>query len=199
MQPGNRKCGAKTRKGSPCADIAMANGRCKRHGGKSTGAKNPPKGEASAVYTHGIYTKFYRPEEKQLIDEGALRLGQVDDELNFMRIRLKRTIEAREAWESSLRPTDDNPKPGETGGEDNPHMALVEHVDDQSVTKDGDVIDTVKQIKRLPDFDKIEQACLGRIESLEKTRKELLKEGDGGGEDATNAGKKIIIEGGLPQ
>ena len=33
------KCGAKTRKGTPCECQALANGRCKFHGGASTGPK----------------------------------------------------------------------------------------------------------------------------------------------------------------
>ncbi len=44
------RCGAKTRPGHPCGHYAMKNGRCRYHGGKSTGAKNPP-------IKHGIYTK----------------------------------------------------------------------------------------------------------------------------------------------
>ena len=44
------RCGAKTRPGRPCGHYAMKNGRCRYHGGKSTGAKNPP-------IKHGIYTK----------------------------------------------------------------------------------------------------------------------------------------------
>ncbi len=35
------KCGAKTRKGTPCQCKALANGRCKLHGGKSTGPRTP--------------------------------------------------------------------------------------------------------------------------------------------------------------
>ena len=38
--PGLR-CGAKTRKGTPCQGPAMANGRCRMHGGKSTGPRTP--------------------------------------------------------------------------------------------------------------------------------------------------------------
>ena len=37
----SRECGAKTRKGARCRSPAMPNGRCRMHGGKSTGA---PKG-----------------------------------------------------------------------------------------------------------------------------------------------------------
>lgn len=33
------KCEAKTRKGTPCQCKALANGRCKYHGGKSTGPR----------------------------------------------------------------------------------------------------------------------------------------------------------------
>ena len=33
------KCGAKTRKGTPCQCKALANGRCKLHGGRSTGPR----------------------------------------------------------------------------------------------------------------------------------------------------------------
>ena len=32
------KCGAKCRTGQPCKNASMKNGRCRMHGGKSTGA-----------------------------------------------------------------------------------------------------------------------------------------------------------------
>ncbi len=44
------RCGAKTRSGGFCGHYAMKNGRCRYHGGKSTGAKNPR-------VKHGRYTK----------------------------------------------------------------------------------------------------------------------------------------------
>ena len=46
------RCGAKTRAGAPCMSPAMKNGRCRMHGGMSTGA---PKGNKNA-YKHGRYT-----------------------------------------------------------------------------------------------------------------------------------------------
>jgi uncharacterized protein YjcR len=46
------RCGAKTRKGTPCESPAMPNGRCRMHGGKSTGA---PKGNRNA-WMHGRYS-----------------------------------------------------------------------------------------------------------------------------------------------
>ncbi len=47
------RCGAKTRSGSLCKSPAMPNGRCRLHGGKSTG---PPKGNQNAL-KHGNYTR----------------------------------------------------------------------------------------------------------------------------------------------
>jgi hypothetical protein len=46
------RCGAKTRRGTSCQSPAMANGRCRMHGGKSPGA---PKGNTNAL-KHGRYT-----------------------------------------------------------------------------------------------------------------------------------------------
>ncbi len=46
------RCGARTRRGSPCQSPAMPNGRCRMHGGKSPGA---PKGNRNAL-KHGHYS-----------------------------------------------------------------------------------------------------------------------------------------------
>jgi hypothetical protein len=48
------RCGAMTRTetGTPCRSPAMANGRCRMHGGKSPG---PPKSNANAR-KHGFYS-----------------------------------------------------------------------------------------------------------------------------------------------
>jgi uncharacterized protein YjcR len=46
------RCGARTRKGSECQSPAMRNGRCRMHGGKSSGA---PTGNKNAL-KHGRYT-----------------------------------------------------------------------------------------------------------------------------------------------
>lgn len=196
MQPGQAKCGAKTRSGAtpgaPCKDIAMANGRCKRHGGKSTGPKtpNPATGPASGVYTHGIYTKYFREDEKVLIDEKALQVGQVESELTVVRIRLKRALEAKEKWEASL-----------ATGDGSEELVLVETTEGQRLSKEGVAVDVDEKKLRLPDFEGIIDRCLARIESLEKTRKELLKateDPDGDGDDpAVPTRDRITFTGGL--
>ena len=49
------RCGARTRAGCPCAGPAMPNGRCRLHGGKSTGPRTPEGLERSrrARLKHG--------------------------------------------------------------------------------------------------------------------------------------------------
>jgi hypothetical protein len=62
------RCGAKTRRGTPCQCPAMANGRCRLHGGLSTG----PKTEAGiarirqARLKHGRFTKAAKAERRYI-------------------------------------------------------------------------------------------------------------------------------------
>jgi len=53
------RCGAKTRKGTKCKSPAMKNGRCRMHGGKSTGPKTAEGIERirQAHLKHGYYSK----------------------------------------------------------------------------------------------------------------------------------------------
>ncbi len=70
------RCGAKTRKGTPCQAPAMKNGRCRMHGGKSTG---PPKGSQNA-FKHGYYTAKAKAEREmiwELLYESRLLLMQM--------------------------------------------------------------------------------------------------------------------------
>jgi hypothetical protein len=57
--PGNApRCGAKTRSGAPCKGAAMPNGRCRMHGGPSTGPRTAEgKAKIRASRTkHGRYS-----------------------------------------------------------------------------------------------------------------------------------------------
>ena len=56
------RCGARTRKGNPCRSPAMANGRCRMHGGKSPGA---PRGNGNAL-KHGRYSATAIAERREL-------------------------------------------------------------------------------------------------------------------------------------
>ena len=57
------RCGAKTRSGSPCRSPAMANGRCRMHGGPSPGA---PKGKGNGNYRTGRFTGEAIRQRRQL-------------------------------------------------------------------------------------------------------------------------------------
>ncbi|WP_274379322.1 HGGxSTG domain-containing protein [Pseudoroseomonas vastitatis] len=64
------RCGAKTRAGTPCAAAGMANGRCKMHGGKSTGPRTAEGIERirAARMKHGMFSGEMR-ELRALIRE----------------------------------------------------------------------------------------------------------------------------------
>jgi hypothetical protein len=51
---GKTTCGARTRKGTPCRCLPLANGRCKLHGGLSTGPKTAD-GWARVRAAHAAY------------------------------------------------------------------------------------------------------------------------------------------------
>jgi hypothetical protein len=53
-----RRCGARTRSGGCCRQPAMPNGRCRMHGGKSTGPRTPEGLARSrrANWKHGNYS-----------------------------------------------------------------------------------------------------------------------------------------------
>ena len=51
---GKATCGARTRQGTPCRSLAMPNGRCKLHGGMSTGPRTP-EGWARLRAGHAAY------------------------------------------------------------------------------------------------------------------------------------------------
>ncbi len=60
------RCGAKTRKGTSCRQPAMKNGRCRLHGGKSTGPRTPEGLERArrANWKHGHYSAKAKAERR---------------------------------------------------------------------------------------------------------------------------------------
>src|SRR5687767_7465413 len=61
------RCGARRKHdGCPCQLPAMRNGRCRLHGGKSTGAKTPEGAERArqAALRHGFYTAAAKSERR---------------------------------------------------------------------------------------------------------------------------------------
>jgi hypothetical protein len=70
------RCGAKTRRGSVCQQPAMKNGRCRLHGGKSSGA---PRGERNGNYRHGLRTIEAMAERREAmgIRDRLRQIGEV--------------------------------------------------------------------------------------------------------------------------
>lgn len=86
-------CGAKTRSGEPCKNGAMGNGRCRMHGGMSTGA---PKGNKNAVKTgefETIWVDALDDIERELFDRiDTDALFQIDQEIRLLDIRERRML-----------------------------------------------------------------------------------------------------------
>jgi hypothetical protein len=62
------RCGAKTRRGKACRSPAMRNGRCRMHGGASTGPRTPEGLARSrrARWKHGSYSAEARAQQRQV-------------------------------------------------------------------------------------------------------------------------------------
>src|SRR5690625_1325958 len=63
-----KKCGAKTRDGGTCKNWAMPNGRCRMHGGKSTGAPPEKMKKNSNARTHGLFAKYLPGETLEIMN-----------------------------------------------------------------------------------------------------------------------------------
>lgn len=151
-------CGAKTRSGSPCQSKAMANGRCRMHGGKSTGA---PKGNKNNLKAGGIYSQFLTDEERAISVE--MELGNLDEELKLCKIRLMRALKAEAEQQAQADEFDKlelealNESPSLIGG-----------------LPDNDELIQTKQFRRR-DYGTIIDRLIARIESLETRRASLIQ------------------------
>src|SRR5690606_1578963 len=144
-------CGAKTRSGHPCQAKAMPNGRCRMHGGNAT---KTHKGNQNAR-NHGIYSAYLTEEEREVWH--TLELGAVDEELRLTRIRLRRALARESACGNTLERDSEKAEP---------------------VGVEGKVLEGVEKITRtskVRDYSALIDKLTARIESLERTRAELLK------------------------
>lgn len=91
-------CGAKTKSGEPCKKAALANGRCRFHGGKSTGPRDPNKlrGNKNAL-KHGMYETIWldtlTEEEQELFAQVSTDpTTQVKNRFKLSEIRIRRMM-----------------------------------------------------------------------------------------------------------
>lgn len=86
-------CGAKTRKGTLCRNAPMKNGRCRMHGGKSTGAP----GNLNALKTGRYQTVFHDclDEDEKCLWDGidVDGLSQINDEIKLWTMRERRMLQ----------------------------------------------------------------------------------------------------------
>lgn len=76
-------CGAKTRTGGRCKQPAMANGKCRLHGGRSLSGKQHGR------YKHGKFTRAAKEERRRL----AALMQEVNDTMNLCTTRQRITEE----------------------------------------------------------------------------------------------------------
>lgn len=100
MKDNNELCGAKTRSGAPCKKHAMANGRCRLHGGASlSGAK-------SGTYKHGMYSKAVAKVRRSLAAKMDMMMS--DEEVlslySDLRLTNARIMEAIENLDGNASP-----------------------------------------------------------------------------------------------
>jgi hypothetical protein len=145
------KCGAKTRAGGRCQQAGMPNGRCRYHGGLSTGPKNP--NSAKNALLHGMYARHFSDEE--MAASAETKVGSVEMEIRICRMRLGRALAA------------------ENAAKDKPEL---EEIVKRDVSKNVGARNERKW--RVRDYGRVINDILSRIESLEKTRLLLLLEAD---------------------
>ena len=144
-------CGAKTRSGQPCKSKAMANGRCRMHGGKSTGA---PKENKNAVKAGSIYSKYLSDDENSFIDE--VGIGDLTHEIKIAKLQVLRIQKEMQA------------------NKDGTDLELQA----ASVTeRDGQKTTTFQKQRR--DYHGLLDRALGRVASLELAQKARLDGGVG--------------------
>ena len=153
-----RKCGAKTRSGGKCKRISMANGRCRIHGGPSTG---PPPGSQNCL-RHGFYVKALMPGEEDIFDK--VPVGSLDNEIRIAKLRLRRILIAERDHLVSCKK-----KSKKIGA-----LRLEE------VTKtvvEGEVSITTK--RRSPDYARLIKEGVHMVADLENKRFQMAHAGEG--------------------
>lgn len=149
-----RVCGAKRRNGKPCQTAPMANGRCRLHGGLSTGA---PKGNQNARI-HGIYSKFFSEEEKQ--EAAQFDIDRIDDELLLCKVQLMRALKAEQE---------------QTSKNDSEKLELIAKT--MQVVQEMGMDNGKKQVHQSfakTDFGGLIDRLIARIQSLTVTRQDLM-------------------------
>ncbi|MFC6520120.1 HGGxSTG domain-containing protein [Undibacterium arcticum] len=164
----------KTRSGEPCQSRRMANGRCRMHGGSSTGAGDAARPGNQSATKHGIYGDLIHQDELACVDGVMSSAGVVENELLIARLQLRRALRAQAKADD----LSDGMEVYET----------IEREGAENATAHSEIK------KKLRDYPQIIDRLLARIESLEKTRAVLLADRPPTGKDDVSPVGKIIVE-----
>lgn len=190
---GKALCGAYSRRsGKPCKNFAMANGRCRMHGGTSKG--NPrltPEQSRTCAIQHGIYADVgLLDDEYPVYDSITAQVGTLNEEIHMARVKLRRAYKAQrrleEAREAMAEAVNDR--------EQWLQIAIAHRVLtlDELETKEGqhlvgqgdgreleDYTDN-KLVRKVHDYTTEIRQFTILIQRLEQARKELVEGGTGG-------------------
>lgn len=166
----------------------MANGKCRIHGGLSTGA---PKGNKNSAKPGSIYSKFMTDEELDILDQ--VDLDNLDQEIKVYRIRLYRLLAEEQKQKDELELKVRTTQTPVVGG-------LPVTAEDG---EDEDLIETKQYAKR--DYHALINQTTARLQSLIQMRQALtgqkldieLKQiqlNAANGEDGEQEEQKITIE-----
>jgi hypothetical protein len=75
----------------------MPNGRCRLHGGKSTGPSPENAAGNSNALQHGLYSVGMHPHEMDIY--GTIEIGTMKDEIKITKLLLRRACRAQLMWE----------------------------------------------------------------------------------------------------
>ena len=155
-----RYCGAKKRQGEGfCKQrpLINGNGRCKFHGGRARQNKR----NNNAV-THGIYADGYSDEEKKILP--TLSIDSVDDEIRLCKIKVRRAMIARKVIDAAPNSTD--------VGFEVSEVKTLQNVTHKGSNEAGQ--NRREVTRKRPDYDAVIDRFLGRLNTLLRTRSELL-------------------------
>lgn len=139
-------CGAKKRgNGEPCKRHAIPGSSRCKLHGGKS--TGAPKANKHAAKPGSIYSQFLTDEENDML--AGIELGKVDDELRLTRIRLMRALDRENKHGNTLEVDSEKVETGEQGG--------------------------TSTTSKVRDYSSLIDRLTARIESLERTRAELLK------------------------
>ncbi|MFD2271820.1 HGGxSTG domain-containing protein [Undibacterium arcticum] len=145
----------KTRSGEPCQSRRMANGRCRMHGGSSTGAGDAARPGNQSATKHGIYGDLIHQDELACVDGVMSSAGVVENELLIARLQLRRALRAQAKADD----LSDGMEVYET----------IEREGAENATAHSEIK------KKLRDYPQIIDRLLARIESLEKDARGIAR------------------------